>query len=132
MTCLWAQFPSSENNLSQAGREVCLVQCGLQRCATLDSAEEPPKRCSTVSLPNNAQPVLISIRMLHGPDHSELLSVNKISVSQLSVREGDPCSDPGHQSSSLYKPLLLFVLCIFPVKSLKCQGIPNGNLRLSG
>lgn len=84
--------------------------------ATCDSAEDPPKRCSTASLPNRAQLVLISIHTLHGPDRSELLSVNKISISQLSVREGDPCSDPGCQSSSLYKHLLLlpFIgLCIF-------------------
>lgn len=56
-------------------------------CATRDSAEDPPKRFSTASLSNHAQLVLISIHTLHGPDHSELLSVKKISISQLSVRE---------------------------------------------
>lgn len=57
-------------------------------CATWDSAEDPPKRFSTASLPNHAQLVLISIHTLHGPDHSELLSVKKKkSISQLSVRE---------------------------------------------
>ena len=88
----------------------------MHPCATWDSAEDPPKRCSTAFLPNHAQSVLISIHTLHGPDHSDLLSVNKIFISQLSVRGGDPCSDPGCQTSSLYKSLLLLpfiVLCIF-------------------
>lgn len=92
---------------------VCLLQpCTPVQCGTLQMNFPKVQHCS---LPNHAQPVLLSIHILHRPDHPELTPLSRISISPLSLK-GDPGSYPGCQSPALYKhllPLSFTVLCIF-------------------
>lgn len=134
MPC-WSWFPSTEISLSQAGTEVCLVQsagCNHVPLYNVGLCRGTSQKLQHCSLPNHTQPVLLSIHILHRPDHPELASLSRISISPRSLREGDTGSD------QVAKALLCRNICSpycslrCPVKFLRSQEIPSGILRLSG